>query len=55
MNAHAQAHPKHPTAKTFFFVLLALLALTAVTVAAAGVNFGSVAVNAVIALLIASL
>jgi cytochrome c oxidase subunit 4 len=55
MNAHAQAHPKHPTARTFFFVLLALLALTAVTVAAAGVHFGSPAVNAVIALLIASL
>lgn len=57
MSAHAQAHPhaKHPTAKTFFLVLVALLVLTAITVAAAGIHFGSPAINAVIALLIASL
>ncbi len=56
MSAHAQAHThaKHPTGKTFFLVLVALLVLTAITVAAAGINFGSPAVNAVIALLIAS-
>ncbi len=56
MSAHAQAHAhgKHPTAKTFLMVLIALLVLTAVTVAAAGIHFGSPTVNAVIALLIAS-
>jgi cytochrome c oxidase subunit 4 len=41
--------------RTYLRVLAALLALTAVTVLAAGVNFGAPSINVVIALAIASL
>ena len=47
---HAQAS----SAKPYLLVLGALLALTALTVTAAGINFGSPSVNVVIALAIAS-
>ena len=40
--------------RTYALVLAALLALTAITVAAAGIHFGSPAVNVVVALGIAS-
>jgi caa(3)-type oxidase subunit IV len=49
MSAHAHA------ARTYSLILLALLGLTVITVAAAGINFGSSAVNVVIALTIASI
>ena len=42
------------SAKPYLLVLAALLALTAITVMAAGINFGSPSVNVVIALVIAS-
>ncbi|HBY59130.1 MAG TPA: caa(3)-type oxidase subunit IV [Solibacterales bacterium] len=55
MNAHAQAEGHHhPGAKTYIAVLGGLLFLTVVTVLAAGVNWGSPAVNVVIALAIAT-
>ncbi len=43
------------SAKPYLLVLAALLALTAITVTAAGINFGSPSVNVVIALAIASI
>ncbi|MDX2150963.1 MAG: cytochrome C oxidase subunit IV family protein [Bryobacteraceae bacterium] len=53
MDAHAHAH--HPGAKTYVAVLGGLLFLTIVTVLAAGVNWGSPAINVVIALFIATI
>jgi cytochrome c oxidase subunit 4 len=50
MAAHSYSHAK----KTYSAVLAALLALTVVTVAAAGVHFGSPSVNVIVALVIAS-
>jgi len=49
-----EGHSFTQEAKLYAKVLAALLVLTAVTVAAAGVDFGSPSVNVVIALLIAS-
>ena len=49
-----KAHSFTSDARTYGLVLLALLALTAITVAAAGVRFGSPAVNVVVALTIAT-
>jgi len=51
----AGAGPAHPVTgpRTYAFVLVVLLVLTAVTVTAAGINFGPY--NTVIALIIASL
>lgn len=51
MNAHGRTKD---APRTYAIVLGALLALTAVTVAAAGVHFGSAFINVVIALAIAS-
>lgn len=49
-----KAHSYVSDARTYALVLLALLALTAITVAAAGVRFGSPAVNVAVALTIAT-
>lgn len=49
MNGHSSS------IRTYGMVLAALLALTAITVFAAGVNFGSPSVNVVIALAIATI
>lgn len=49
------AIPHVSSTRTYVLVLAALLVFTAVTVAAAGVNFGSPSVNVVVALTIASL
>lgn len=51
MAAHSYSHAK----KVYSAVLAALLLLTVVTVAAAGVHFGSPSVNVVVALVIASM
>lgn len=50
MDAHAHIVP----AKVYGIILGALLVLTAITVAAAGIHFGSPAVNVVVALTIAT-
>lgn len=50
MAAHSYSQAK----KTYSAVLAALLVLTVVTVAAAGVHFGSPSVNVIVALVIAS-
>ncbi|HWR53826.1 MAG TPA: cytochrome C oxidase subunit IV family protein [Bryobacteraceae bacterium] len=50
MEAHAHIVP----AKTYGIILGALLVFTAITVGAAGINFGSPVVNVVVALTIAT-
>jgi cytochrome c oxidase subunit 4 len=49
-----KGHSFTSDARTYGLVLLTLLVLTAITVAAAGVRFGSPAVNVVVALTIAT-
>lgn len=51
MEAHAHIVP----AKTYGIILGALLVFTAITVSAAGINFGSPVVNVVVALTIATI
>ena len=48
------AHTHTASAKGYVYILAALLGLTAVTVAAAGIDFGSSSINVVIALAIAT-
>jgi len=50
-----KGHSFTSDARTYGLVLLTLLVLTAITVAAAGIRFGSPAVNVVVALTIATL
>jgi cytochrome c oxidase subunit 4 len=50
-----KGHSFTSDARTYGLVLLTLLVLTAITVAAAGVRFGSPAVNVVVALTIATM
>ena len=50
-----KGHSFTSDARTYGLVLLTLLVLTAITVAAAGIHFGSPAVNVVVALTIATM
>jgi len=54
-DAGAHAHDPASEAKAYLKTLIALLILTAITVGAAGIHFGSGAINIVIALTIASI
>ena len=54
MTPQTETHHVHAGPKLYLVILGALLVLTAVTVAAAGIDFGSPSTNVVIAMIIAS-